>query len=124
MEVLKAVVWIIMLGCFFAQMRELFHQFISELKTVAVSFKDEKEVEFPTLAFCDSTAFTQKIGITSNVTLYNASTYSLEEDISLHSMSATYSPIYSAKSFPTTHNGYCKLYEFYGKYDFNTIMGK
>ena len=51
MEVLKAFVGVIMIVCFLVQMWELFGQFNSELKTVAVSFKEENMIEFPSFAF-------------------------------------------------------------------------
>ena len=122
LNILKAFVGIIMVVCFLAQMWELFDQFISELKTIAVSFKEEKEVEFPNLAFCDSTAFTEKIGITSNISFYNASTFDLEEEISLVQQADFIN--YSVEYFPTSYNGYCKLYEFHGQYHISNLVGK
>ena len=118
MEVFKFFVGVIMIGCFLAQMWELFEQFISELKTVAVSFKHEKTIEFPSFAFCDSKAFTEKIGFTPNVTLYNASTFNLEPEISL-----VHYANHSVESFPTNSNGYCTLYQIHGKYDISRILG-
>ena len=109
-------------------MWELFDQFLSELKTVAVSFKEESELEFPSFAFCDSTAFTEKIGITSNATLYNASTFNFEEEISFsmflgNGLTDKMMDSYNVESFPTIHNGYCTLYEFYGKHQVSGILG-
>ena len=109
-------------------MWELFDQFLSELKTVAVSFKEESELEFPSLAFCDSTAFTEKIGITSNATLYNASTFNFEEEISFsmflgNGLTDNLTDYYEVESFPTGFNGYCTLYEFHGKHQVSGILG-
>ena len=118
MEVLKVFLGLVMIGCFFAQMWELFGQFISELKTVAISFKEENMIEFPNFAFCDSKAFTKRIGMTPNATLYNASTFYLEADISLVSYRN-----HSVESFPTNVNGFCTLYTFLGKYDDSRIIG-
>ena len=124
--ILKGLVMVIMIFCFLLQTWELFDQFISELKTVAVSFKEENPIEFPSFAFCDSTAFTEKLGIISNATLYNATAFNVEEEISLgvgltqHDLTDTY----SVESFPTAYNGYCTLYEFHGKRQVNDLLSK
>ena len=103
-------------------MWELFDQFLSELKTVAVSFKEENELEFPSFAFCDSTAFTEKLGITSNATLYNATTFILEEEISARALYPEMTYSYEVESFPTGFNGYCTLYEFHGKHQVSGVL--
>ena len=126
--ILKCLVGVILIGCFLCQMRELFDQFISEMKTVAVSFEKENALEFPSFAFCDSTAFTEKIGITSNATLYNASTFNFEEEISFsmflgNGLTDEMMDSYNVESFPTIHNGYCTLYEFHGKHQVSGILG-
>ena len=121
-NILKCLVGVILIGCFLCQMRELFDQFISEMKTVAVSFEMENTLEFPSFAFCDSTAFTEKIGITSNATLYNASTFNFEEEISFHltslrnGLTDNLTDSYEVESFPIGYNGYCTLYKFHGKH--------
>ena len=123
--ILKGLVGIIMIGCFLYQMWDLFDQFLGELRTVAVSFEKKNAVEFPSFAFCDSTAFTENIGIIANFTLYNSSTFNVEGEVSMvnsliHDLTGTYTVQY----FPTTCNGYCKLYEFHGEHRVGTIIGK
>ena len=114
-----------MIVCFLLQMWELFDQFISELKTVAVSFEEENEIEFPSFAFCDSTAFTEKIGITSNTTLYNATAFNVKKEISLgRGLIGDLTDTYTVESFPTMYNGYCTLYEFPGKHQVGEILSK
>ena len=120
---------VIMIGCFLLQIWELFDQFISELKTVAVSFKEENTIEFPSFAFCDSTPFTEKLGVISNDTLYNATAFNVEEDISLeitleNGLHDNLTDTYTVESFPTTCNGYCTLYEFHGKRQVNDLISK
>ena len=124
--ILKGLVMVIMIFFFLLQMWELFDQFISELKTVAVSFKEENPIEFPSFAFCDSTAFTEKLGIISNATLYNATAFNVEEDISLGPGLIQYdlTDTYTVESFPTTFNGYCTLYEFHGKRQVDNLLSK
>ena len=127
--VLKGLVMVIMIVCFLLQMWELFDQFISELKTVAVSFKEENPIEFPSFAFCDSTAFTEKLGIISNATLYNATAFNVEEGISLaiileNGTVVNLTDTYTVESFPTTFNGYCTLYEFHGKRQVDNLLSK
>ena len=123
--VLKGLVMVIMIVCFLLQMWELFDQFISELKTVAVSFEEENEIEFPSFAFCDSTAFTEKIGITSNTTLYNATAFNVKKEISLgRGLIGDLTDTYTVESFPTTFNGYCTLYEFHGKRQVDNLLSK
>ena len=80
--------------------------------------KHEKIIEFPSFAFCDSKAFSEKIGFTPNATLYNASTFNLEPEISL-----VYYVNHSVESFPTIANGYCTLYQIHGNHDISIILG-
>ena len=122
--ILKGLVMVLMIGCFLAQMWELFDQFISELKTVAVSFKEENEIEFPSFAFCDSTAFSEKIGITSNAALYNATSFNMVGEISLGDGYHDLRDTYTIEYFPTLFNGYCTLYEFHGKHQVGKILSK
>ena len=107
-------------------MWELFDQFLSELKTVTVSFKEEKALQFPSFAFCDKYGFKEKIGITSNATLYNASTYHFEEELRLDMVDNAFNltGTYVVESFPTTSNGYCTLYEFRGKHKVGANPGE
>ena len=118
--ILKGLVGIIMIGCFLYQMWDLFDQFLGELRTVAVSFEKKNAVEFPSFAFCDSTAFTKKIGITSNTTLYNSSTFYVDVDMEVSIENCSYTVQY----LPTTFNGYCKFYEFTGEVQVGTTVGE
>ena len=116
--VLKGLLGITMIACFLYQMGDLFNQYLDEKKTVAVSFEEHYEVEFPSFAFCDSKAFSEKIRFTSNISLYNASTFYVDVNIStfLNNMANTCTIQY----FPTLFNGYCKLFEFSGKHAFSS----
>ena len=124
---LKVLVGVIMVVCFLYQMWDLFNQYLSELKTVAVSFEENKAIELPSFAFCDSTAFRKRIGVTANTTLYNATAFKVE-DVSImnellpwaYNMTDTF----TVHSFPTTDNGYCTLYEFHGEHPINEVVGK
>ena len=123
---LKGLVGIIMIACFLFQMKDLFDQYLNDLKTVAVSFTEKNTVEFPSFAFCDSTAFRKRIGVTANYTLYNDTAFNAE-DVSI--VNDQYSPgdlrdTFTVQSFPTTDNGNCTVYEFYGKYQVNIVLGK
>ena len=125
-SLLKGLVGIIMIACFLLQMKDLFDQYLNDLKTVAVSFKEKNTVEFPSFAFCDSTAFRKRIGVTANYTLYNDTAFNAE-DVSI--VNDQYSPgnltdSFTVQFFPTTDNGYCTLYEFYGEYQFDTVIGE
>ena len=122
-SILKGLLGVIMIGCFLCQMWDLFDQFLSELKTVAVSYEEKTELEFPSFAFCDSRGFTKKIGITSNATLYNSTTFNVEVVVHPeypHNTTGTCTVQY----LPTIFNGYCKLFEFHRKYRVGTLMGK
>ena len=122
-SILKGLVGVIMIVCFFYQMWDLFGEFLSGLKTVAVSFEEKLSIEFPSFAFCDSAAFKKKIGITSNATLYNSSTFNVEVEASIpytNDLEGTYTIQY----VPTTFNGICKLYEFIGEHKVSTVIGK
>ena len=125
--ILKGLVGIIMIGCFLYQMWDLFDQFLGELRTVAVSFEKKNSVEFPSFAFCDSTAFTKKIGITSNTTLYNSSTFYVDVDVEFsleNGLIKDLSGSYTVQYLPTTFNGYCKFYEFTGENQVSTLVGE
>ena len=125
LRILKGILGVIMIGCFLYQMWDLFGQFLSELKTVAVHFEEETAVEFPSFAFCDSRGFTKKIGITSNATLYNSSTFHVEVDVHMSNEHLENLPInYTVQYLPTIFNGYCKLYEFTGGYGVNSLLSR
>ena len=116
--ILKGLLGIIMIACFLYQMGDLFNQYLDEKKTVAVSFEEHDGVEFPSFAFCDSKAFTEKIRLTSNISLYNASTFYVDVNISnlFHNVTST------IQYFPTVFNGYCKLFEFSGEHASSTFL--
>ena len=116
--ILKGLLGIIMIACFLYQMGDLFNQYRDEKKTVAVSFEEHHGLEFPSFAFCDSKAFTEKIRFTSNVSLYNASTFYVDVNISnlFHNVTST------IQYFPTVFNGYCKLFEFSGEHASSTFL--
>ena len=108
-----------MVGGFLAQMWDLFIQFHSGLKTTAVSFKEEAEVEFPSIAICDSRAYRELSLWTANAERYNLTTFNLDGQISLkiqsnNAFSSENDLIkdYKSKLLPTIYNGYCMLYEF------------
>ena len=67
---------------------------------------------------------------TVNAALYNASTFNLEDEITLQAVgyidiaSEDWENTYQSKLVPTMLNGYCKLYEFYRDYPVNTFVGK
>ena len=53
----RMIIWVILLivmvCCFFVQMREQFNKFLKGQKTVAVSHEEKETQKFPTFAFCD-----------------------------------------------------------------------
>ena len=123
---LKGLVGIIMIACFLYQMKDLFDQYLNDLKTVAVSFRENNTVEIPSFAFCDSTAFRKRIGVTANKSLYNDTAFNTD-DVSI--VNDPNSPgelrdTFTVQSFPTTDNGNCTLYEFHGEYHVNIVVGK
>ena len=129
-KLLHFILVLIMVVGFLAQMWELFGQFLSGLKTVAVSFEERKTMKFPIFAFCDSRAVRSRMSTTVNAALYNASTFNLEDEITLQAVgyidiaSEDWENTYQSKLVPTMLNGYCKLYEFYRDYPINTFVGK
>ena len=66
-----------MVGGFLVQMWEIFIQFHNELKTIAVSFEEKAALEFPSIAICDSRAFTELSTMTANAMRYNSTTFSV-----------------------------------------------
>ena len=118
-----------MIGGFLAQMWELFGQFLSGLKTVAVSYEERKTIEFPSFAFCDSRAVRRRMSTTANAAQYNASTFNLEVEITLQTVGKmdieieNWESTYQSKLVPTMLNGYCKLYEFHTDYPIDTFVG-
>ena len=127
---LRFIIVLIMVVGFLAQMWELFGQFLSGLKTVAVSFEEKKTMEFPSFAFCDSRALKSRMSFSANAAQFNATTFNLEEEIKLITIGNSDSAIdewentYKSKLVPTMFNGYCKLYEFNREFQFNSIVGK
>ena len=122
-----------MVGGFLAQMWDLFIQFRSGLKTIAVYFDERDAVEFPSFAICDSRAYRKLSFWTANGERYNAATLSLEGQVSLfvQSNDAYYSNDltedwnnYTTELLPTIYNGYCMLYEFQRNYPVNAMACK
>ena len=114
--ILKGLLGIAMICCFLSQMWDLFDQFLNELKTVAVSFEEKKVVEFPSFAFCDNTAFKNRIGVIASATLYNATAYNVE-------VTMKNAINFTIQSVSTTDNGYCTLYESNGELPVNKMIG-
>ena len=123
-----------MVGGFLAQMWDLFIQFHNGLKTIAVSFEEKAALEFPSIAICDSRAFTELTTWTANAVRYNSTTSSLEGQVSLKirrsfSFSSKNDMVedlntYTSELLPTVYNGYCMLYEFDRKYPTDAVAGK
>ena len=109
-----------MVGGFLAQMWDLFIQFHNGLKTIAVSFEEKAALEFPSIAICDSRAFTELTTWTANAVRYNSTTSSLEGQVSLKirrsfSFSSKNDMVedlntYTSELLPTVYNGYCMLH--------------
>ena len=124
-SILSFLVGVIMVGGFLVQMWELFGQFLSGLKTVAVSFEKRKTMEFPSFAFCDSRAFRSRMSNTANAAQYNATTFNLEKEVKLEYIAEDdWENTYTSQLVPTMLNGYCMLYEFYRGHPIGTFNGK
>ena len=126
--ILGFLVGIIMVAGFLGQMWEIFDQFHSGLKTIAVSFEERDAIEFPSFAICDSRAFRKLTPLTANAARYNATTFNLEEQVSLHmlfndDLTDDWNT-YTTELLPTIYNGYCMLYEFQRHYPVNAWAGK
>ena len=119
---LKGFVATALVGLCLLQMSGLFGQYLSEMKTVAVSFREEVEMEFPSFAFCDSTAFKKRIGVLANETLYNSTAIHVEVEASMWSYSGFTTENMTSHSFPTINNGYCTLFELHGKFEVNALI--
>ena len=130
--ILRGLVGVIMIGGFLAQMWHIFEQFISELKTVAVSFEERRDLEFPSLAFCDSRAFKKKFVAKANATVYNVTTFNVDKEVSMSGLidirsdhtRALPTNTYTTELLPTPFNGFCKLYEFKQNLPPNTLLSK
>ena len=128
-NILRFIIVLIMVFGFLAQMWDLFGQFLSGLKTVAVSFEERETMEFPSFAFCDSRALRKRVMITANAAQFNATTFNLEEAILLKTIASFNTQIevwektYTSELVPTMLNGYCMLYEFNREYPVNTFVG-
>ena len=124
-KLLRYIIVLVMVVGFLTQMWELFGQFLSGLKTVAVSFEERKKMEFPSFAFCDSRAFRSRMSITANAAQYNATTFNLEEEVKLEYIAVDdWENTFTSQLVPTIMNGYCLLYEFNKDYPINTFIGK
>ena len=112
--ILSFLLGAIMVGGFLAQMWEVFEQFHSGLKTIAVWFDEKDTIEFPSIAICDSRAFTKLTRLMGNSAQYNATTFNLEEQISLYinfDKADDQNP-FTTELLPTLYNGWCLLHEF------------
>ena len=128
-RVLKCLLCVIMVGGFLAQMWNLFDQFLRGLKTVAISYEEKMEIEFPSFAICNSKAFTKPTGKIGNADRYNANTYDMENEIQFemgnyHSGLDDWQNSYATEHIPTIFNGYCMLFEFHRGYPNNTWLCK
>ena len=129
-KLLRFIIVLVMVVGFLAQMWELFGQFLSGLKTVAVSFEEKKTMEFPSFAFCDSRAFRSRVSNIANAAQYNATTFNLEEEVKLTTVgdmeiaADDWENTYTSQLVPTAFNGYCMLYEFYREYPISTFVSK
>ena len=118
-----------MVGGFLGQMWNLFDQFLSGLKTVAISYEEKMEIEFPSFAICNSKAFTKPSGGIGSADRYNANTYDMENEIQFemgnyHSGLDDWQNSYATEHIPTIFNGYCMLFEFHRGYPNNTWLCK
>ena len=124
------ILGLIMVCGFLAQMWNLFDQFVNEQKTVAISYEEKSELEFPSFAFCDKRAYTKTTPKIANELRYNATTHNLENKITIFGIGMIsdeqYNKIddwqnsYEAQYLPTIYNGYCMLFEFHRDYPINT----
>ena len=130
-RILTCLVCLIMVGGFLAQMWNLFEQFVSGLKTVAISFEDKSSIEFPSFAFCDSRAFKKVSRKTANAARYNATTINLVNEVTLLTIGKNdddsawkemddWQSTYKAQYLPTVYNGNCMLFKFHRDYTSNT----
>ena len=112
----------IMVGLFLVQMWELFVQFHSGMKAIAISFEERDEIEFPSFAICDSNGFRKPTYTITNAAEYNASTFNMEGQVTLrlsvfgNDKTAYDLNNYTSELMATVYNGYCMLYEFHQTY--------
>ena len=125
-NILSFILGAIMFAGFLAQMWDLFNHFLSGMKTLAITYKEEDTIEFPSFAICDSRAFKAKTLYAANATQYNATTYNLEALVSFSNLyeSEDWKISYTVELVPTIYNGYCMLYEFNGNYPPKANLGK
>ena len=135
--ILRFILVAIMVGGFLVQMWDLFDQFHSGLKTIAVSFEERDALEFPSFAICDSRAHKKLTPKTANAERYNTVTYNLEGQISLFILSnnddfsnndfSNNNDLredwnnYTTELVPTIYNGYCMLYELQRSYPVDAL---
>ena len=126
--ILSFMLGAVMFGGFLVQMWELFIQFCSGMKAIAISNEDRDKVEFPSFALCHSKAFNKFTYTMVEVAKYNSSTFNMEGQIKFISFgmddSAEDWDIYTSELLPTLYNGYCMLYEFQRTYPPNAEIGK
>ena len=122
--ILSFLLGAIMVGGFLAQMWEVFDQFHSGLKTIAVSYKEIDTIEFPSFAICDSRAFTKLTRLTGNSAQYNATTFNLEAQVSLYIQMEGDKNAYTTELLPTLYNGWCLLHEIHKNYPVSARLCK
>ena len=128
--ILGFLVGAVMVVGFLTQIWEVFDQFHSGLKTIAVSYEERDTVEFPSFAVCDSRAFRKLTPWTADAEHYNGSTFDLEIQVSLYmpgqvkQHEVNMAKSYSTELLPTVYNGYCLLYEFQRKFPINAVACK
>ena len=134
--ILRFMLGAVMVGGFLVQMWDLFVQFRSGMKAIAISNEDRDRVEFPSFAFCHSKAFNKFTYTMVEVAKYNSSTFHMEGQIKLIMFGKDDSSEdwkddssedwekYTSELLPTLYNGYCMLYEFQRTYPPNAEIGK
>ena len=126
--ILSFVLGAVMVGGFLVQMWDLFVQFRSGMKAIAISNEERDKLEFPSFALCHSRAFRRFTYTMADVAKYNSSTFILEGQIKVIMYGKDNSTEdwdnYKTELLPTLYNGYCMLYEFHRTYPPDAEIGK
>ena len=83
MAILSFMLGAVMFGGFLVQMWELFVQFRSGMKAIAITNEERDKLEFPSFALCHSRAFTRFTYTMVDVANYNSTTFNMEGQIRL-----------------------------------------
>lgn len=121
-NVIRLVVFVSCLCGFLWQVWDQTDKFFSGATTVAVSWRKEDEVRFPTFAFCNKLGFTGKGPVAKdsavNYEIYMKSASSV--DANLTGMAWGYSefiqPGFESVHIPTLFNGLCKVFKLSSPY--------